>query len=63
MAEFSRDELEEMVSRFVAGNLEAGRTGDWSAMPQFYTEDALYSWGNGSCGSALARTGARAERA
>ena len=47
MAEFSRDELEEMVSRFVAGNLEAGRTGDWSAMPQFYTEDALYSWGNG----------------
>ncbi|MFP6664279.1 MAG: nuclear transport factor 2 family protein [Deltaproteobacteria bacterium] len=47
MHAYSREELEEMVERFVQGNLEAGRTGDWSRMPDFYTEDALYSWGNG----------------
>jgi hypothetical protein len=31
----------------VAANDEAGRTGDWSKMSQFYTEDAIYSWNNG----------------
>jgi hypothetical protein len=47
MPRFPRAELEEMMRRWVAANDEAGRTGDWSRMPAFYTEDALYSWNNG----------------
>jgi hypothetical protein len=39
--------MEEMVRRWVAGNDEAGRTGDWSKMSDFYTEDAIYSWNTG----------------
>ena len=42
-----RAELEEMMRRWVAANDEAGRTGDWSKMPGFFTEDAIYSWNNG----------------
>ena len=47
MPRFPRHELEEMMRRYVAANDEAVRTGDWSRMPAFYTEDALYSWNNG----------------
>ena len=47
MPRFPREELEEMMRRWVAANDEAGRTGDWSRMPGFYTEDALYTWNNG----------------
>jgi hypothetical protein len=47
MPRFPREELEEMMRRWVAANDEAGRTGDWSRMPEFYTEDALYTWNNG----------------
>ncbi len=47
MSAFARKELEEMIQRFVAANNQAGETGDWSIMPQFYTEDAVYSWNNG----------------
>ncbi len=47
MAAFPRDEMEEMVRRWVAANDEAGRSGDWSQMSRFYTEDAVYSWNNG----------------
>ena len=42
-----RAELEEMLHRFEAANDEAGRTGDWSPLGDFYTDDALYSWNNG----------------
>ncbi len=55
MAAFPRDELEEMVRRWVAGNDEAGRTGDWSQMSQFYTEDAIYTWNNGAKWEFVAR--------
>jgi hypothetical protein len=48
MAKFPREELEEMTRRFVAGSDESGRTGDWSKMSAFYTEDALYTWNNGA---------------
>ena len=48
MPEFSRDEMEEMVRRWIAANRAAGVSGDWSKMPEFYTDDALYSWNNGS---------------
>ena len=47
MPAFPRDEIEEMVRRWVAANNESGRTGDWSKMSEFYTEDAIYSWNNG----------------
>ena len=47
MASFPRAELEEMVRRFVAANDEAGRTGNWKPMAEFYAEDALYTWNNG----------------
>jgi hypothetical protein len=55
MSEFSRDEMEEMVRRWIAANDEAGASGDWSEMPNFYTEDAVYSWNNGSNWEFVAR--------
>jgi hypothetical protein len=48
MPAFPRDELEEMVRRWVAANDEAGASGDWSKMSAFYTEDAIYTWNNGA---------------
>ena len=47
MPSFPHAELEEMIRRFVAANLAAGRSGDWSRMGEFYTDDAVYSWNNG----------------
>jgi hypothetical protein len=55
MPAFPREELEEMVRRWVAGNDRAGETGDWSHMPDFYTEDALYTWNNGAQWEFVAR--------
>lgn len=48
MPAFPRQELEEMMRRWVAANDEAGVTGDWAPMADFYTSDAIYSWNNGS---------------
>jgi hypothetical protein len=48
MPAFPRHELEEMMRRWVAANDKAGETGDWAPMGDFYTEDAIYSWNNGS---------------
>ncbi len=47
MPAFPREELEEMARRWMAANDEAGRSGDWSKMSQFYAEDAIYSWNSG----------------
>ena len=47
MTAFLRKEMEEMVRRWVETNNEAGRTGDWSKMSAFHTEDAIYSWNTG----------------
>ena len=47
MPPFPREELEEMMRRWVAANDRAGKTGDWSPMSGFYTDDAIYSWNNG----------------
>ena len=47
MPAFPREELEEMIRRFVATNDECGRSGDWEALSRFYTEDAVYSWNVG----------------
>lgn len=55
MAPFPRDELEEMIRRFVAANDEAGASGDWSKMLRFYTDDAIYSWNTGARWEFVAR--------
>jgi hypothetical protein len=55
MAAFPRDELQEMVRRWVAASGLAGRTGDWSKMSAFYAEDAVYSWNNGANWEFVAR--------
>ena len=55
MPAFPRQELEEMMRRWVAANDESGRTGDWSRMADFYTDDAIYSWNNGSRYELVAR--------
>jgi hypothetical protein len=55
MPAFPREELEEMVRRWVAANDRAGRTGDWNQMSSFFTEDALYSWNNSSKWEFVAR--------
>jgi hypothetical protein len=55
MPAYPRDEMEEMVSRWVAANDQAGSSGDWSKMSEFYTEDALYTWNTGSKWEFVAR--------
>ena len=55
MAKFPREELEEMTRRFVAASDESGRTGDWSKMSRFYSEDAIYTWNNGAKWEFVAR--------
>jgi hypothetical protein len=55
MPAFPRDEIEEMVRRWVAANDACGRTGDWAPMADFYTEDAIYSWNNGAGWEFVAR--------
>ena len=55
MPSFPRKELEEMVRRFVAANDEAGRTGNWQPLAQYYAEDAIYSWNNGANWEFVAR--------
>lgn len=50
-----REELEEMVRRFRATNDEAGRTGNWAPLAEFYTDDALYTWNNGARHEFVAR--------
>jgi len=55
MPGFRRDELEEMMRRWVAANDRAGETGDWSPMGDFYAQDAIYSWNNGAKHEFVAR--------
>jgi hypothetical protein len=55
MPAFPREELEEMMRRWVAANDAAGQSGDWSQMSRFFTEDALYSWNTGSKWEFVAR--------
>ena len=55
MPAFPREELEEMLRRWLAANERAGETGDWSQMSNFFAEDALYSWNNGSKWEFVAR--------
>jgi hypothetical protein len=44
---FPRDELEDVVARWLAANRESERTGDWRNLADFYTDDATYGWNIG----------------
>ena len=44
MAAFPRDELEEMVERWLRANRDAEAAGDWRPMAAMYTDDATYGW-------------------
>ncbi len=56
MAEFPRSELEEMIGRYVETSNNAAKNGDWEALGQFYTDDAVYSWNNGPKHEFVARS-------
>ena len=50
MAEFSRNEMEAMVQRWLDVNEECERNGDWGPMADMYAEDATYLWNVGPKG-------------
>jgi hypothetical protein len=47
MPSFPRQELEDVVARWLDANREAERTGDWRVLADFYTDDATYGWNIG----------------
>lgn len=47
MPAFPREELEEMVERWLEANRKAEAAGDWKPMAELYTEDATYGWNFG----------------
>jgi hypothetical protein len=44
---YPREELEDVVARWLDANREAERTGDWRILADFYTDDATYGWNIG----------------
>jgi hypothetical protein len=55
MAAFSRDEMEEMMRRWLKANEDAEAAGDWKPMAEFYTKDAEYTWNLGPNEDFIAR--------
>jgi hypothetical protein len=47
MPAFPRQEMEEMVERWLRANKEAEAAGDWASMAEMYAEDATYGWNYG----------------
>lgn len=47
MTAYPRDELEEMVRRWLEANRKAEEAGDWRPLAEMYTEDATYGWNYG----------------
>ena len=47
MPAYPREELEEMVQRWLQVNKDAEAAGDWKPMADLYTEDATYGWNYG----------------
>jgi hypothetical protein len=47
MPSYPREELEEMVERWLEANRRAEKAGDWQPMAELYTDDAEYSWNTG----------------
>ncbi len=57
MAEFSRDELEQMVQRWMEANKQAEAEGNWAKhLGPLYTEDAEYHWNVGPNQEFVARS-------
>ncbi len=55
MPAFPREEMEEMVRRWIAANTKAHTEKNWEPMADFYTEDALYMWNTGPTEDFVAR--------
>jgi hypothetical protein len=47
MSGFDRDELDEMVGRWLAANRRCEAAGDWRPLAELYTTDATYGWNMG----------------
>ncbi|NKQ56204.1 nuclear transport factor 2 family protein [Amycolatopsis sp. K13G38] len=47
MPAFPRDELDEMVRRWLGANERCEKIGDWKPLAGMYTVDATYGWSNG----------------
>ena len=47
MVALPREQLEDFVARWLEANRAAERTGDWTPLADFYTEDATYGWNIG----------------
>ena len=48
MPPFPRDEMEEMVERWLETNRKCEESRDWRPLADMYTEDATYGWNLGS---------------
>ena len=44
MANYTRDEIEEMMRRWIAVNDKAEQEGNWRHLADFYTTDVIYGW-------------------
>ena len=44
MPQYSRAEMEDMVSRWLAVNHKAEQQGDWRCLADFFAEDIVYGW-------------------
>lgn len=47
MVALPREQMEEFVQRWLEVNAEAERKGDWTALAEFYADDATYGWNIG----------------
>jgi hypothetical protein len=47
MPSFPREELEDVVQRWLDANKLSEQTGDWRGLADFYTDDATYGWNIG----------------
>ena len=47
MAALPREQLKDFIYRWLEVNREAERKGDWTALADFYAEDATYGWNIG----------------
>ncbi len=47
MPTFDRDEMDEMVQRWLQANRDCEVAGDWGPLADMYTEDATYGWNFG----------------
>ena len=47
MAGFPREELEDVMQRWLDANRASEKAGDWTRLAEFYTDDATYGWNIG----------------